>query len=231
VRVFGWQLGPADTAALCHALRPCTHVISLVLSGTALTAVQVYSLARVLPATSVRYLSLDFNPLAPATPGLGQPGGMVPLEPAAGASASASALPHSGSAAAIPPSSRPSAPGSKAASPVPPASPPPPDTARGDVSPRGSDPTPRDGNGVHAFAALLRRGSQLNRLSLRGEGLNVRDAAHIADALRFNTALQELVLSDNDLGDDGATAICAGLRDNRSLRSLSLANNHLTAAW
>ncbi|RYE99857.1 MAG: hypothetical protein EOO41_00435 [Methanobacteriota archaeon] len=66
VRVCGMGVGPADMAAITHALRASLHTASLVLSNVALSAAQIQVLAQALPHSTVRQLQLDFNPLRTA---------------------------------------------------------------------------------------------------------------------------------------------------------------------
>jgi hypothetical protein len=63
VAVRGCRVGTWDLVALCAALRTASHIETLAFSNAGLNAPQVFELSRVLPATSVRTLLLDFNPL------------------------------------------------------------------------------------------------------------------------------------------------------------------------
>jgi hypothetical protein len=82
----------------------------------------------------------------------------------------------------------------------------------------------------HVFAHLMRRGSNLQRLILRGNALTESDALFMADALKLNISLTDLIVSNNLFGDIGVQHLAHGIRDNRSLRSISIAANRCTSA-
>eukprot|EP00904_Undaria_pinnatifida_P014158 jgi/Undpi1/9873/HiC_scaffold_28.g12327.m1 len=81
----------------------------------------------------------------------------------------------------------------------------------------------------NVFADLVREGSKLKALSLRGNGLGDDEAIAISEAIEENTVLCSLNLFDNAITDNGAEALAKALRLNTALRGLSLARNRLTA--
>ncbi|WP_010298256.1 tetratricopeptide repeat protein [Candidatus Odyssella thessalonicensis] len=72
-------------------------------------------------------------------------------------------------------------------------------------------------------------GSTLEVLSLVKLGLNSKDAAQIAEALKSNTSLTELNLDNNPIKDEGSKAIAEALKNNRSLQTLQITNTQTTA--
>lgn len=63
IRVAGWQLGQADILAMCFALKHSLHTTTVELHNAGLTTQQIVQLAKLLPSTTVRSVSVDFNPL------------------------------------------------------------------------------------------------------------------------------------------------------------------------
>ncbi|CAM9108971.1 unnamed protein product, partial [Hapterophycus canaliculatus] len=80
------------------------------------------------------------------------------------------------------------------------------------------------------FAGLVREGSKLKALSLRGNGIDDIEAVALAEAIEDNTMLGSLNLFDNKITDVGAAAFAATLRINTVMRGLSLSRNSLTSA-
>ncbi|CAM9286299.1 unnamed protein product [Ectocarpus fasciculatus] len=80
------------------------------------------------------------------------------------------------------------------------------------------------------FAGLVREGSKLKALSLRGNALEDAEAIALAETIEENTVLSSLNLFDNKITDAGASAFAATLRINTVVRGLSLARNYLTPA-
>ena len=64
-------------------------------------------------------------------------------------------------------------------------------------------------------------------LDLIGNGIGDEGATAIANALEFNSTLEELLFDDNIIGVGGATAIAEALKTNSTLQDLSLCNNKI----
>ena len=66
--------------------------------------------------------------------------------------------------------------------------------------------------------------------SLERNNLRPAGAAHVAEALKSNSTLEELKLVNNEIGAAGAQSLANMLQFNRSLNSVDLRNNGIPDA-
>jgi Ran GTPase-activating protein (RanGAP) involved in mRNA processing and transport len=81
---------------------------------------------------------------------------------------------------------------------------------------------------IVALAEALCENNTLRILNIESSDLSIlASATALGNALRVNSALQELYLYGSSLGDDGACALAEGLRLNSMLRKLDIRNNEI----
>jgi hypothetical protein len=190
------RIGWADALCLGAALVSARHVRRLVLFRAGLDAAALVELARVLPATALRELHIEGNPIE--------------------ASFFSSAAHAAGAAAAAGGGAADAAMGAHEASGdvvtaedllQPP-------TDAHPVSVPLSFPT-----AAHLWSSFALLLSPLEVLSLRGNDLDGSVAAKLGEAVSLNTNLRELDLGNNPIGDAGVADLLVGVMQNRTLRA------------
>ena len=86
-----------------------------------------------------------------------------------------------------------------------------------------------DIDGIKALSEALKINSALEELSLADNNFRAEGARAIGEALKVNTSVTKIDLSMNLIGDEGARAIAEALEVNTSLTHINLNNNKIGA--